>query len=272
MPDNPWAGKRLGIIGAGNMAEAIARGVTAAGLIAPDGILAYDPLPERLSLFASLGFRPASVTETAGCEAVLLSIKPQSLQQAATGVRPAIRAGTLAISIVAGVPTRSLENLLAPGVKIVRVMPNTPLLVGFGMSCLSRGPGAGDAEMRMVSALFSAAGTAIELPEDQLDAVTALSGSGPAYLFRFAEMLIAGGVAVGLSPDTAKLLTVNTLRGAAEMLARGGDPEDLRSRVTSKGGTTAEALRIFDAGRFAETVIEALRAARDRSVQLGRDA
>jgi pyrroline-5-carboxylate reductase len=112
----------------------------------------------------------------------------------------------------------------------------------------------------------------MELPEEELDAVTALSGGGPAYLFRFAEALIAGGVAIGLSPGTAKSLTVNTLRGAAEMLARGGDPADLRNRVTSKGGTTAEALRVFEAGKLMETAIEALRAARDKSVQLGRDA
>jgi pyrroline-5-carboxylate reductase len=150
-------------------------------------------------------------------------------------------------------------------------MPNTPLLVGFGMSCLARGPGAGETEMRLALELFAAAGTAVELPEAQLDAVTALSGGGPAYLFRFAEALIAGGEALGLSSDTSRLLVVNTLRGAAEMLARGGEPADLRAKVTSRGGTTAEALKIFDSGGLLELTARALLAARNRGEELNRE-
>ncbi|MDR1518713.1 MAG: pyrroline-5-carboxylate reductase [Planctomycetota bacterium] len=273
MSEDVWEGKRLGVIGAGNMAEAIVRGATAAGVIAPGRIAAFDPLPERRELFAALGCQAAATAcAAAACEAVLLSVKPQSLRRAAEEIRSGLRPGTLAISIVAGVPTRILAEILAPGVKIIRVMPNTPLLVGQGMSCLSQGPGAGEVEMRLALALFAAAGAALELPEGQLDAVTALSGGGPAYLFRFAEALMAGGEGIGLSAETARLLTVNTLRGAAEMLFRGGEAADLRARVTSKGGTTAEALRVFEAGRLTVLTAEALKAAKERSAELGREA
>ena len=272
MSADSWRGRSLGIIGAGNMAEAIARGAASANLIPGDRILAYDPLPERRELFSSLGFRSAAAAEAAGAEAILLSVKPQNLRQALEDVRGAIRPGALAMSIVAGVSTETLAKLLPSGTKIIRCMPNTPLLVGLGVSCLVRGPGAGETEMRLALTLFSAAGSAMELPEAQMDAVTALSGGGPAYLFRFAEALIAGGEALGLSSDTVRRLSAATLRGAAEMLVRGGDPAELRSKVTSRGGTTAEALKIFDSGGLMEMTARALSAARKRSEELGREA
>ncbi|MDR1535262.1 MAG: pyrroline-5-carboxylate reductase [Planctomycetota bacterium] len=271
MANSVWEGRRLGVIGAGNMAEAIVRGATGAGVIPAERITVYDPLPERRELFVSLGCRSDSAGEAAGAGSVLLAVKPQQLPRAAGEIRDALRPGSLCLTIVAGATAASLAALLAPGVKIVRIMPNTPLLVGFGVSALARGPLAGEEEMRLALALFSAAGDALELAETELDAVTALSGGGPAYLFRFAEALAAGGERLGLAPEVARRLTVGTLRGASEMLARGGEAGELRERVTSRGGTTAEALKTLENGRFPELLAEALAAARDRSRELGRE-
>ena len=270
---NTWSGKRLGMIGAGNMAEALVRGVTAFGLLPASMIEAYDPLSKRRDLLASLGCGVSDTPEKAAAsDVVLFAVKPETVRAAASVVRQHLRPGALVISIAAGVPLRVLASQLPEGSRLIRVMPNTPLLVGYGMSALARGPGVDDANFRLAQSLFSSAGNAVEVDESLLDAVTALSGSGPAYLFRFAEALEAGGVALGLGPELARTLTATTLRGAAEMLVRGGDPAELRQNVTSPGGTTAAALEALDGGGFAGLVSKALLAAKRRGEELGRDA
>ena len=268
-----WTGKRLGVIGAGNMAEALVRGVIAAGVISADRIDACDPQEARRDLFAGMGCAVSPLPlAIAKCEVVLLAVKPQVVRATIAEAAKHLKPDALIISIAAGVPLRVLAGLLAPETKIVRVMPNTPLLVSCGMSALARGSGVGDVHFELAMSLFSAAGLAVEVDESLLDAVTALSGSGPAYLFHFAEALEAGGREIGLPSELARTLAVATLRGAAEMLARGGDPVELRRQVTSPGGTTAAALKILDDANFIPLVVRALQAAQQRSIELGQNA
>ncbi len=263
--------KRLGVIGGGNMAEALARGVIRAALLPPEAIIVHDILPERRAVFAALGCAAAeTAAETLAADLVLLATKPQKAEEALSGL--AFGESRLLVSIAAGVPCARLEGWIGGKPRVVRVMPNTPLLVGMGASALARGRHATAEDLAAALALFASCGAAVEVPEDKLDAVTALSGSGPAYLFRFAEALRNGGEALGLSPELAAKLTAATLRGAAEMLERFGDPETLRKNVTSPGGTTAAALAVLDKGNFERLVAAALMAARDRGAELGRNA
>ena len=267
--DYQWNDKRLGVIGGGNMAEALLRGVISSGLLPPASIAVFDPLPERRKVFAELGCLAAgSASEVLKCDVILLATKPQGVRDALAGVE--LTGRQLLVSILAGVPTAVLEGLLPHGSRVVRVMPNTPLLVGMGMSGLAGGANADANDMALALSLFAAGGDAAEVGEGDLDAVTALSGSGPAYVFRFAESLMEGGEKLGLEPELARRLAIGTLRGAAEMLARDGDAVELRRRVTSPGGTTAAALDVLERGDFAGLVARALRAACERSVELGR--
>lgn len=269
MGNEIWRGKKLGVIGGGNMAEALLGGVLSSGLIPASAVIVYDVLPERRAAFADKGCVAVENPEPAfRADAVLLAVKPQMMAEALRTVPP--DAAKLYISIMAGIPASRLEKALPPGSRTVRVMPNTPLLVGRGTSALCPGAASTAEDMRLALALFSCGGDAVETTEDLMDAVTALSGSGPAYVFRFAEALYAAGEELGLSPDLSRRLTVGTLEGAAAML-RGDVPADeLRRRVTSPGGTTAAALDAFERGGFEELVKAALTAARDRGRELGR--
>ncbi|MCD8139638.1 MAG: pyrroline-5-carboxylate reductase [Planctomycetaceae bacterium] len=264
-----WTDKRLGVIGGGNMAEALVRGVIRAGLLTPDRIAVFDISPDRLAVFAGLGCAASdSAAGVLGADVVLLATKPQQLRSALSGVP--VGAGQLLVSILAGVPTTAIEAMLPPGSRVVRTMPNTPLLVGQGMTALAGGSHATPDDVKTALALFAASGDAVEVAETDLDAVTALSGSGPAYLFYFYEALLRGAEVIGLEPALARRLAFGTLKGALAMLEDGGDEVELRRRVTSPGGTTAAAIAALDNGRFAGVVADALEAACRRSVELGR--
>lgn len=270
-----WLNKTLGVIGGGNMAEALLRGVIRAGLVPSESICVFDILPARRELFAGLGCRTAeSAAGVLDADVVLLATKPQNVREALSGVRP--RTGQIFASILAGVPTAVLESILGAEAKVVRIMPNTPLLVGRGMTALAGGVNVpvGSEDIGLVRELFACSGDAARVSESDLDAVTALSGSGPAYLFRFAEALMSAGEKLGLSAELAKRLAIGTISGSAEMLARDakGDAAELRRRVTSPGGTTAAALDVLESGGFEELVASALRAACDRSAELGKNA
>ncbi len=263
--------KQLGVIGGGNMAEALLRGVIAGGVVKAPAITVYDVLPARQEVFAKLGCVAAETArDAASADVVLLAVKPQTAEEALRGL--AFRDDQLLVSIAAGIPCARLEGWAGGDVRVVRVMPNTPLLVGMGASALARGKRADANDMAKAMRLFAGSGLAVEVTEDRLDAVTALSGSGPAYLFRFAEALQKGGEALGLDEDLAAELTAATLRGAAELLVRLGNPGTLREQVTSPGGTTAAALNILNERGFERIVGDALAAARDRSIELGRGA
>jgi pyrroline-5-carboxylate reductase len=265
---------RLGLIGAGNMAEAIVRGALAAKVLPAQNIAASDPKAERRELFEKqLGVATLQDNRTVveRSDAVILAVKPQVVGEVMPPLSDAFGPDKLLVSICAGVTLGRLADLCAEGVRLIRTMPNTPMLVGRGMVAMSRGPGATDDDLRLARDLFAACAAVVEVPEEKMDAVTAVSGSGPAYFFCLVEALIAAGQAVGLSPDEAATLAETTFAGAAELLSQSEhDAAELRRRVTSPGGTTEAALKSFGADGFPSTVARAVKAAADRSRELGK--
>ena len=264
----------LGIIGAGNMAEAITRGVIGAGLFQPAQIIAADVSPARRELFANdIHVHTVDSNEEAARDArvLLLSVKPQQMGQALAGIGAVLDPGALVISIAAGITTAFIEKHLGAGRKwrVVRAMPNTPMLVGEGMTAIARGASATADDLAAARRIFESAGAVVEVDEGKLDAVTALSGSGPAYVFYLAEYMIAAGVEMGFSPEEARLLATKTVLGAAKMLSTSYDtPRELRGKVTSPGGTTQAAVTHLDAARVGPAVVQAIRAAEFRSREL----
>ena len=264
---------RLALIGAGNMAEAIVRGALRAAMLPADAIIVADPSDERRKRFAdTLGTRTTEDNRDAVADAnlVILAVKPQTIDAVLNEIGPDLGPGKLVVSIAAGVSIARIAEACPDGARIIRTMPNTPMLVGRGMVALSRGGDADDADMARATALLASCATAIEVPEEKLDAVTAVSGSGPAYFFLLVESLIEAGRAAGLSADEARTLAETTFAGAAELLANGDvDAAELRRRVTSPGGTTEAALKSFTADAFADVVTRAVAAAAQRSRELG---
>lgn len=262
----------LGVIGTGNMAEAILRGVLRAGVLPAERIVASDPSEERRLHVAELGIRCVEDNaEPASCPRVLLAVKPQVMGDVLDSIATHVAGGATVVSIAAGVATGLIDERLAGRGRIVRAMPNTPMLVGEGATALAAGPRAGEEDLRWAESLFAASGATVLLDEAQMDAVTAVSGSGPAYFFYLIEAMIEAGVEEGLSSETARTLAVCTCAGAAALLAETGEaPEELRRRVTSPGGTTEQAVSRLKADSVRESLIRAVRAAAERSRELGR--
>lgn len=266
----------LGIIGAGNMAEAIARGVLAKGVLRAGQIVAADVSPARRELFETqLGIMSVEDNATAArdARAILLSVKPQQMAAALAGIGAVITEQTLVISIAAGISTRFIENHLGAGKRwrVVRTMPNTPMLVGEGMVALAPGTNASAQDLAAARKLFEAAADVIEVEEDKMDAVTAVSGSGPAYFFFLVEQMIAAAVQLGLSPEQARKLAVKTAIGAGKMLAGSDDSaEVLRRKVTSPGGTTEAAITHMTKQNWPRITIDAITAAQQRGKELGQ--
>lgn len=269
--------KKIGLIGAGRMATALARGFVTAKLVSPTNILASDPSEESRRVFEREVPGATVVAENgrefASCDVLFLAVKPQQMTVALEQIRGLVRTDAVVVSIAAGVTIARLAAGLATGQRIVRVMPNTPCLIGRGASGYALGPTATKEDGRLVAELLSAVGVAYEVPESQLDAVTGLSGSGPAFVYTMIELLAQGGKDAGLPADLADQLAVHTAAGAAEMiLATGETPAVLRDRVTSPGGTTLAGLKALEENDFARAVVAAVRAATERSVELGRNA
>jgi pyrroline-5-carboxylate reductase len=265
---------RLGFIGAGRMATALARGFIEAGLAAPEGLVASDPLPAAADAFArACGGRTHRENRRVAAEAdvLFLAVKPQQADEALADLRGEVGARHLVVSIAAGVPLSVLAQLLGPGPRLVRVMPNTPCLVGQGASGYCLGPGATPDDARLVGQLLGAVGKAFEVPEKLLDAVTGLSGSGPAFVYLVIEALSDGGVRMGLPRDVATALAAQTVRGAAEMvLSTGLHPGVLKDQVTSPGGTTIAGLQALEEHAVRGGLMAAVQAATLRSVELGK--
>ena len=266
----------LAVIGAGNMAEAIVRSALAEKVLRPAQVVAADLSAARRELFSSqLGIpshehaRDAAV----GAKCILLSVKPQHMPAVLAELSGVLDPSCLVISIAAGISSRYIEAQLGSGNpwRVVRVMPNTPMLAGCGMAALSAGAHAGIADLAAARRLFEAGAKIIELPEDKMDAVTAISGSGPAYFFYLVELMVQAGVEMGLSPDDAHLLATQTALGAAKMMTAGGDlPAELRRKVTSPGGTTQAAIQTMQARGVDAGIVAALHAAAGRSRELGK--
>jgi pyrroline-5-carboxylate reductase len=258
----------LVIVGGGRMGEALLGGLLAAGR--PAGSLAVvEPIEARRADLAS-SFPDVDVTaEPAKAAAAVIAVKPHDVAGAVTA---AVAAGAERIlSIAAGVTLASLEAAAGPGVAVVRAMPNTPALVGVGAAAIAAGSTAGDDDLAWAESILGAVGTVVRVPESSLDAVTGLSGSGPAYVFLVAEALIDAGVLAGLPRATSEALVRQTLLGAATLLAGGDDgPAALRAAVTSPGGTTAAGLRELERHGVRAALLEAVAAATARSKELGQ--
>jgi pyrroline-5-carboxylate reductase len=263
----------LGFLGAGNMGEAMIRGVLSAKLRSPEQIVVYDASPGRgEELRRRLGVAVAGSVEELlrACDTVVVAVKPQVLSSVLSGISREAARGKTFVSIVAGAKIVFFEKALGEGAKIVRTMPNTPAQVGMGSTGIYFPPGVDAAARKEVLDLFSSFGTVAEMPrEDLLDAVTALSGSGPAYAFLFIEALADGAVRAGMERAAASLLAASTLEGAARMVRETGKhPAELKDMVMSPGGTTAAGVAALERGAFRATVMDAVLSAWHRCREL----
>ena len=262
----------LGVIGCGNMASAMLAGAVRAGVLAPAEVVASDVDAGRRQSFAD-ALNVATTADNdvpAGCARLLLAVKPQIIGQVLDEIAEALPADAAVLSIAAGVTSAFIDQHLGGRGHILRAMPNTPMLVGVGASALAAGPRASEEDLAWAEQLLGASGLAVRVSESALDAVTAVSGSGPAYVFYLAEAMVAAGEAEGLDGELARQLAAQTCMGAGAMLLETGEPpETLRQKVTSPGGTTQRAIETLDAAGAAETLIQAIRAAAERSRQLG---
>ncbi len=261
-------GYRLQFIGGGKMGEALLGGLCAQEWAGPEEFAVVEPVPERRATLTDRYPRTlVGDTPQAGVDAVL-AVKPNDIE-AAAGALAGLGVPRV-LSIAAGVRTDSLEAWLGAGTRVVRAMPNTPALVGAGVSAVAAGASATATDVAWAVDVLSSVGAVEIASEEQLDAVTGLSGSGPAYVFLVAEALIAAGVAEGLAPEVADSLVRRTIRGAGELLVRSDrPPAELRADVTSPGGTTAEGLRVMEGAEIRAILAEAVAAATRRSVELG---
>jgi len=265
--------KKIGFIGAGNMAGALIRGLIRSERWKPEDLWVSDPLDaqvRRLKRAHKVEGTRHNRQLVRGSQTIVLAVKPQSLAQVLEEIRPEISPKKLFISIAAGFPLRRIEAGLGGQVRAVRVMPNTPVLVGRGISVAVAGSKATEADMKATLKIFKSVGEAVTITgEDLLDAVTALSGSGPAFVYHFAECLIEGGVRGGLPQSLATQLAYTTLGGAAAMLMESGlTVRELREMVTSPGGTTMAGLGALEQRGFRDTVITAIETATRRAREL----
>jgi pyrroline-5-carboxylate reductase len=264
--------KSIGFIGAGNMAEAMIRGLLRWTFTA-EQVSASGPRPERVEeLRAKYAIEATSDNKVpAGKDIVVLSVKPQILSRVLDEVADAIRPDALVISIAAGIPVAAIQARLARGTRVVRAMPNTPALVDAAATAIAGGEHASAADLEDAKRIFDAIGLTVILDEYQLDAVTGLSGSGPAYVFLILEALSDAGVKVGLSRRTAQLLAAQTLLGSAKLLLETNEhPGRLKDMVTSPGGTAITGLHTLEAGGVRTTLMNAVEAATNRSRELGQ--
>ncbi len=260
---------KTGFIGGGNMAEALIRGMTSRGM---KDIVVSEPLKERrryLQKTYNIETTGTNRDIVSSCNIIILAVKPQNMDAVTREIRGTLTDDRTVVSIAAGITIAYLASRLGTG-RIIRVMPNTPALVRKGMTVLSPCEGVSGGDIAAVSDIFRSVGEVITLPEKHMNAVTALSGSGPAFIAYFVEAMTEGGIRTGLGRDEALKLAVRTLAGTSELLDAGMSPSKLREMVTSRGGTTEAGLRVFENGRLADMVAEALQAARKRAEELGR--
>jgi pyrroline-5-carboxylate reductase len=262
------------VVGGGRMGTALLEGILAAGALAPEQVVVVEPDPERRAMLR-LAHDTLVLVDTPELEHVgpetsaLLAVKPEVAEAAARLV------GALGVrrllSVVAGISSARLEAALPAPIPVVRAMPNTPALVGAGVTVISGGSHVTKTDLDWAEELLRSVGTVLRLPERQLDAVTGVSGSGPAYIFLVAEALIEAGVTAGLPRDVARTLASETILGAGRLLVESGQSaEELRAQVTSPGGTTAAAVRALEARAVRSAFVEAVMAAVERSRSLGR--
>ncbi len=265
---------KLVFLGAGNMAEALVSGLMACHRWSRDQVTVTDIAAERRTRFVEkFGVHASADNAEAVAKAtvVVLAVKPQMLNDVLAGVRATLPADALVISIAAGITTAKIENALGGRVRVVRAMPNTPALVGCGVAAICGGRNTKPADLDVAESLLSATGEVVRVEETAMDAVTAVSGSGPAYVFYLMEAMLEAARQMGLAGDVARKLVYTTVKGSAELILQHGlPPEELRARVTSKGGTTAAAIAVKERREVKGAIIEAMLAAQARAGELSR--
>lgn len=264
---------RIAVLGGGRIGEALLGGLLAAGREAGE-LVFTEKFPARAAeLSARLGIGAEPVAGAVrGAGTVVVAVKPQDVVALLGEVADALEPGTLVVSLCAGLPTSLFEGALPEGTPVVRVMPNTPMLLGAAMCAISPGAHASGEHLAETESLLGTVGSVLRIDESKQDAATAVSGSGPAYFFLVAEAMIEAGVALGLTRAAATELTVQTALGSARMLRESGEhPAMLRENVTSPAGTTAAALRELERRGLRSAFADAVTAAHDRSVELGRN-
>ncbi len=265
--------EKIGFIGGGKMGEALCKGIIKAGLSTADDIMMSDVVVERCKyLNQEIGVKTTqnnkNIASFAGI--IIIAVKPQMISEVLNNIKNDIADRHLIVSIAAGIPIKFIESRLPPGARIVRVMPNTPCLVSASATAYALNKYATNTDSQLVSHIFSAVGKAFQLDEKYLDAVTGLSGSGPAYVYMFIEALSDGGVKMGLPRDVSTVLAAQTVLGAAKMvLETGQHPAQLKDAVTSPGGTTIEGISKLEEGGLRSTLINAVEAASLKSKKLG---
>jgi pyrroline-5-carboxylate reductase len=260
----------IAILGAGKMGEALISGLLRAGR-SPSGVLAVVRRPERaVALQESYGVGVVTAAEAAKtADTLVVTVKPQDMTALLDEIAPHVPADRLVISVAAGIPTSRIENQLG-AVPVVRVMSNTPVLVDEAMSVISAGAHAGEEHLRRAEELLRPVGKVLRIPESQQDAATALSGSGPAYVYFLVEAMVDAGILLGMPRGTALEMVTQAVYGAATMLRESGEhPVILREAVTSPGGTTISAIRELERHRVRAAFLAAIEAARDRGAELG---
>ena len=259
------------IIGAGVMGETLLAGLLRAGVAKTDLLIADRRIERSAEVTEKHGVSNGTNQEVVGtADTVVLVVKPQDMAIVLGEISQSIKPGALVVSLAAGITTSFIENLLPAGTPVIRVMPNTPALVDQGMAAISAGSLSTEAHLETAETLLRSVGQVVRVPEKYQDAITAISGSGPAYIFYVVEAMIEGGVMLGLPRDVANELVLQTVYGAATMLRETGEhPTVLREQVTSPGGTTVAALRQFDDFKVRAAFLSAMEAARDRSKELG---
>ena len=266
--------KTIGFLGAGNMAEALIRGLIQGGVVGADKIIASGPRSERLEDLGT-AYQIATTLDNgelaSKAEILVLAVKPQILERVVREVAAALTPGVLVVSVAAGVDTQTIESHMPSGGRVVRAMPNMPASVRAGATAIARGRHATEADLAEARAIFDAVGITVTLDETHLDAVTGLSGSGPAYIFLIIEALADAGVKVGLSRRNAQRLAAQTVMGSAKLLLDTDEhPGKLKDMVTSPGGTAIAGLHTLEEGGLRTTLINAVETATKRARELGR--
>ena len=265
-------GKKIAIIGGGKMGSIIAQGLIAHKIIPAKDIIVTDIDAARLDFLRStMKLKVSRNNEKAvkGADIIILAVKPQSMASTLTEISSAIDKNKFVISIAAGITTNFIEGSLTKGARVVRVMPNTPALVGEGAAAVAKGSCAKADDVKLTRAIFDAVGISVEIEEKLMDAVTGLSGSGPAYFFLIIEALIEAGLKTGLSRDLAKQLAAQTMLGAARLCIQSDkEPAQLREMVTSPNGTTFAGLKVMEEKNIRAIIVAAVEAATKRSTEL----
>jgi len=267
----------IAILGAGSMGRAILTGLSAAGVEVVGGIRVTTRGKSSADELSRTGVAAQAVeadaeanrSAVAGAAVVILAVKPVAVTALATEIGPALAPEAIVVSVAAGVRTGAIERCLPDATAVVRAMPNTPATIGRGVTGVAAGSNVSIEQLAVVKAVFATVGVVHEVPEEKIDALTAISGSGPAYVFLFAEKLAEAALELGLEPSIAQSLAVETVRGAADYLADSGfEPAELRRRVTSPRGTTERAIGVLEAERFGQAINAATAAARTRATEL----